>query len=208
MSLAAGDTVELRVFVVRGEQTAINVRHYQVGAVGGAGITEEQFAAHMAVLLAPRYKALIGTTAHFRGCGVRKINPLPVGLEKYSTASAGFGTVVGEAMAGQLCGLISLRTNFAGRSARGRIYVPFPTEGQSDTNGRPMGAYSALLGNLGDDLIVAQTVVSGANSATLHPTIWSRKNRVGNVVLAHIEPLKWATQRRRGDFGTPNASPI
>jgi len=168
----------------------------------------ELFADTLSTKIAPRYIALIPTTAKYNGVGARKINPLPITLEYLTAQGAGPGTVVGEALPGQIAGLISRRTNVAGKSARGRLYVPWPTEGDNTPDGLPSAQYGNRVALLSDDLLAPVTIVGGADQQTFYPTVWSRKLRQGNVVTKMVLPLRWATQRRRGSFGAPNISPV
>lgn len=207
MPMAVGDLMEVKFYCLQAEQVGINVRHYAVTAMAGAGLTELQLAIGFATLLAPKYKQLIAEGARFEGVGVRKIRPLPVSMEAFSANGSGPGTVTGDTLPRQVTGLLSLRTNEAGPRRRGRVYVPFPGEFHNAANAIPSAAYTNLLSELGDALKANASITSGANTADLRPVIWSRVGGTSADLTVVLARQKWATQRRRGSYGRPNAIP-
>lgn len=203
-----GDLYEARIVVTQGQQTSINVRHYEVTAKSGNGATDAQIASAIDTLIAGAYKALLDSVAFYRGVGVRRITPLPIGVEVSTLASSGVGTATGDSLPGQVSGLITLRTAFGGRSRRGRVYIPFPAEGDNGTTGTPTVGYNTRLGTLAAQLITSITAGGGGNDNFLIPVVYSRKFNLKTPVTTASGPFKWATQRSRGTYGRVNAPPF
>lgn len=205
MAAAVNDIYRVTVGCQWGVQAGVNVTHWFVSAIGGASVNDSDIAAHFDATFAVLYKPLIHNNSRYEGVKVQKIRPLPVSLAAISTANAGVGTGGAAALPPQVAGLISLRTAFSGRAFRGRIYLPFPGEGDNiDATGRPEVLYVNTATTLGTALVTPQVVTAGANTATLRCGIYRRSNFTINTVQAAIVRSLWATQRRRGDFGQPN----
>lgn len=203
-----GDKIEVRFFCQQEEQGSVNVRHYDIVGKAGNGVTQEAIADAMGAKFADALKDLMTPLADYRGCGVRRISPLPLTIEALSAADSGVGTVAGDPLPGQVSGIITLTTLFAGKRFRGRFYAPFPGEADNTTNGRPSTAYVtrlAILMNLLDDNVI---VTSGADSNTCMPVVRSRKFGLWTQVIECFARTRWATQRRRGNYGSPNISPL
>lgn len=209
--MAVNDIIELRVFITFGQQTSINVRHLRVHQLIAAPEPPyADVAGHYSNLLGPLYRPLLATGASYRGTGARRIFPKPPAVEQFSVLQQGAGSVTGDVLPPQTTSLITLRTADAGRRFRGRIYVPFPGEADNSFNGTPSAAYISLLGNLASFFTQDQTITVGGGSALYRHVIY---HRVGltppdTAITSTVARTVWATQRRRGGFGRPNASPI
>lgn len=206
-TLASNQVWQTRAYTVKNNQTAVNVRHWKVFTVTGSSVTDVDFAAAFEAQIAPHYKALMAQAATWAGLDVQKIDPLPLSVPLFGNTIGGSGSITGDAMPAQVCGLLSLRTNFGGKKFRGRIYLPFPGEDSSGTGGIPLPAYLAAAAVLKDDYITNLTIVGAAGSATLVPQIWHRLTRTSTDVVGGVVKGGWATQRRRGVFGKANAPP-
>lgn len=205
--LAVDDVVELRVFCTQGVQTAINVIHYVVSALGDGSGTLEDFVAVQSGKAGPVYKPALTDEAIYKGCGAKVIFPvLSASAEVYSIAAAGVGTGGAAALPKQICGVISKRTPFPGPGGTGRMYIPFPDEAFNETTTQPSAAYIALLDDIGDAMLTPEQL--GATGQTLSPILYARIGDGVSAVTSHINRPKWGTQRRRGDFGQANSSPI
>lgn len=203
-----GDLYEVRIVCNRGDQTSINVRHYLCTTKTGTGVTDLYLATQLDLTFHSAYKALMDATSSYRGTGVRRISPLPLGVENVSVANAGIGTATGTRLPSQDAGMITLRTEFGGRTRRGRIYVPFPSVSDNDAAGNPTTGYMTRLGTLAGVLIFVQGLTQGANANTFQPVIHSRKEGVNTYIRTATAIQKWATQRSRGQFGRPNPYPF
>lgn len=208
MPILQGNRVEMRIFTKVTNQTSINVRHYRCDSSLGLGADLAVAAQQISDSVAADLKAVLSVEATYRGLGLRIVRPLPAGLETLTSSSSGPGTGTGIVMPLQICGLISLRSMFSGRSGRGRFYVPFPPNSQGIAGGLPSAGYLTGLQPLA--VLLGNTITVGTvpNTSVLVPAIWQRKTDTMVDIVGFITPQKWATQRRRGSFGRPNDSPI
>lgn len=192
-------------------QLGLNVKQFQVisAAVPSAdlqgllnGISEE---------VAIKYTNLLPNVANYRGCmGVPVPNLLGVAAT-ISTTEAGPGTVAAAPLPLQVTGMVTLRTGLAGRANRGRIYVPFPTIDtyDADADPSPLPAYVALLNTLGSFFVGPNTITSPENPAEEWEIEWGLG--VGGAFRAFTSKVaraKYATQRRRGNYGRYNEMPF
>ena len=153
------------------------------------------------------------TNAQYRGLGVRKIWPHPLTVEAVSTFAGGAGNVAGDPLPFQVAGIATKKTNLPGKSFRGRVYLPFPSEASNDVDGNPTMGYGTLaqtfLAAVQLSYIISATPPAPpGDNASFTPCVWSRKLLQGTFTIAHAFKDKWATQRRRGDFGKPNTPPF
>jgi len=210
--MPVGDIFRVRIACQSVAQGSINVLHYRLASLGaGTGqpsVTEiaTQLDAHWFL----SFKALVDDAHQYRGTGVQLIFPPPPAVEGTATANAGAGHVVGgDALPKQVAGLISWRTAFAGRRYRGRSFIPFPGESDNSEQQVPTAGYVTRLATLAGKIAIPPliTSISGAN-ANLELVIWHRDSSTYTPVNNYIVRSFWATQRRRGDFGRPNAAPF
>lgn len=206
MALALGEIYMARLYCQAGVQAGINVRHYKIVAIGNPANEVDDLAVVLDNALAGLYKNLLSVNASWIGVNIQRVYPLPPTVAVGANANAGPGLVVGDILPGQTAGLISLRTAFAGRSFRGRAYIPFPSESDSQPSGVPSAAYMTSLAAIADILVQDQEFGDPANPATARPVIWSRKDTVPNDITGAVTRNGWATQRRRGFFGRANAA--
>jgi len=204
--LDVGQIIQTRVFCQLYSQVSVNVQHWRVDSIAGTphiddvpGVWEN--------LIHTLYKAMMPVQAGFRGVGASILSPLPRSIEYYSNAEAGPGVASGSPMPSQVCGMISLRTNNAGPKNRGRQYIPFPSAVFASTDESPASTYIAQLVNLAD-LQLAMTVTDGFDEAELKRIIYPGPGvNLWDVEAATAKDM-WATQRRRGDYGSLNSSPV
>lgn len=208
--LNQGDLLEGRLFCTAGDQTSVNVIHYEVISIQGGTVSQEAATDDLATHFANSYKGALCAAATYNGAGLRRITPLIPTSETFSPNGAGPGNLIGTLMPRQVCGLITKRTATPGPRGRGRFYVAFPPEEANEGNGVPtvpyVGLITALANALDDDVIAVDEV--GLGTATL------RLQLVNRLTFQHLEVTrcdpraKWATQRRRGSYGRPNVSPV
>lgn len=206
--LALNDVCRLRIACYSANQQGINVTHWKVTSVTGASQTDAQVAAAFDSTLAPRYKAAISAEARYRGVSFQRILPIPATFPQTVTTNDGVGSVAGHMMSTQTSGILSSQTEFAGAKYRGRVYIPFPSEGSNDTDGLPNAAYVTLIEDIGDELFTTIVVSVGGDSVTLTPVIYHRATGTTTKVDNFIARQKWATQRRRGSYGKTNPTPF
>jgi hypothetical protein len=208
--LLAGSHIQLEIWTRYGDQASVMRRAYRMSSPLGTGRTFGQVLTHFAALVPVVVKPLLHQSAFYAGLGIRGVKgfTLSNAAPAYDDANSGIGTGGLNPLPSQVAGLVTLVTNSAGRHGRGRVYVPFPA--QSDVSGLevPTAAYVAKLDSLGGFLDDVQTVAAGGNSVTLTPCIVNR-DLISTIDIVNFRSrTKWATQRRRGDYGPGNATPF
>lgn len=197
-----------RIVCVLSPQIGVNVLHAICTAKAGTGATDAQIAASIDTLVAANYKALIQNNATYRGVGARRIFPT-LGLESTSVASTGVGTAGANGLPLQVSGLLHIATLNATRKGRGRIYIPFPSTAAAAANGTMAAAYTVLLNALGATLSAGFSSGGGGNTNTFNWCLWHRASNTYDAWSANAQgTTKFATQRRRGDYGRQNAVPF
>lgn len=195
--MALGDILRVVRTTVNPNQTGINVMHYRISVVVAPEPSRQQIANLMHTTIGPLYIPLMSSAGALIRTSVQKIRPLPVEVAAEASTPTFAGGLTTDLLPGQVSGIITLRTAFAGRGFRGRQYIPWPTEGVSDSSGLPTNAYVLNLDALAQQLIVPLVVPNGAGSATIQPVIFRRLTAVSNDVTSAIARVTWATQRRR-----------
>lgn len=192
-------------------QVAVLTRDYLAYAVPLPPLPNMgDFAANFCAIMAPLYKALIHNGANFKGCTVHRLSgPGPFEISEQSTVGAGPGTAGTIALPKQVSGLVSFNAAFRGRSFRGRQYVPFPSAADDIGDGIPTTAYILKLLALGAALKAPISATGGGGgSIDMYPVLWHRVAMTSTFIVGTHASSAWATQRKRGDFGRTNTSPI
>lgn len=195
--LNLNDIIEVKHFCSLGNQQGINVLHYRVRAKAGAGLTDAAVAGLMSSVIGPLYKAYLPTVARYEGCRIQVVWPLPVQVAVPDTSGAGVGTIATDPLPSQAAMLAKKATTLAGRRNRGRIYLPFWGESQSDATGKPSAAAIALAATLLTAELVETIYGPGADTVTLTPILWRKGGPDYQDVVQVIIRSAWATQRRR-----------
>lgn len=206
--MPVGDIMQVTFVCHTGQQAGLNIRHYRVDAIVLPEPPIQAAADQMSSNFAAAYQALMSNQATFLGALVRRVRPLPPSSPVQGILLSGPGTVGGDILPKQTTGVITVRTALAGRANRGRIYVPFPAETNSDTAGAPTAGYVTNLTALANMHAAVFTVAAGLGSATWTPVIFHRVAGTATPVTTALARPFWGTQRRRGDFGRPNLPPI
>jgi hypothetical protein len=203
--IAVGDTLQLRIACRQAGQNGMNVLHYRVSAVVGAMdliMTRDQFD----TLAAPLYKAVMTANADYYGVAVRRLVPNP-SLEFTTSASTGPGTVAGDSAPKQASIVVTKRSATPGRGFRGRMYIPFPGDAATFSDGSPTPAYVTLVDGIALALLTNLTLISGANSVSLIPAILHRATTTVTDMVGYEVRKRFGNQRRRGDYGKVEPAP-
>jgi len=207
MPLAAGDKFEIVTYCRVAQQTALNVLMYRMSAVAGDAPTEQQIVTAFTAYIKPYYAAILSGECEFLGCSLRLATTKPFGGYYYSQNIA-FGDFTAPVMAKQTTGIISWRTALGGRPGRGRSYIPFPAETANETPGIPRTDYMTSIDALAGKLRTTGAMVfQGADTLTLVLQVYHKQPHTFTDVTHYVTPRKWATQRRRGDYGRVNQPP-
>jgi len=203
-----GDILEFAVICKSDPQISVNVLHYRTTALAGGGVGLGTLATELSALLAPLYKDLLCEEATYEGVSVRKINPVPAVPPAQAVDDDGPGTVTGESLPTQVCGIITKRTALAGRRYRGRIYLPFPGEADNTNAQTPIAAYATRAADLITVLDATQVFGAMGVTTTIQPVLWSKFYGSYTAIVKHDFRSKWANQRRRGSTGAGNVNPL
>lgn len=206
--LAAGYMCKLQAVVQDGGQVAINTFHYKVTGVGAPALTDADFAVYFDNQIAADMKAIIYNGATYKGSLCQVILPLPVTIPQIATAGAGTGTSGVNALPKQSCGLTSWKTALGGRKYRGRTYWPFMGTAMVTGDGVPSAGAQTLLANATVAVLNLTAPNVGGRSATVQLSVFHRSDGTSTPITTGLIKPAFATQRRRGDFGRLNSSPI
>jgi len=206
--IALNDILEVKVYCQCGAQAGINVRHFVCTAVDGEGADLIDVLAELATAIPTAYKDVMSNEAQYEGLSVQRISPEPASVKFFSALDAGVGDSTAHVLPTQVSGIITLTTDQAGRAKRGRMYVPFPSETHNLATGVPSGAYVALLEVIGT--IFSSVLLVGAlpDRVELGPIIHQKDTHQTTPITDATPRSRWATQRRRGAYGTPNLPPL
>lgn len=190
------------------EQVAYLRRHWTVSAIVGATGTMENLALALSAAVAPSYKGLMVNGASYRGTFVQRVSgSAPFELPVTSISGQGVGTAGATALPKQACGLISFYGASIGRRFMGRQYTPFPATADDTGSGIPTAGYVTKLDTLAATLI-STVEVPGVGDTTLVPVLWHEDLGNASQIFISRQRLRWATQRKRGDYGRTNPAPL
>lgn len=217
--LIVGDLLEWTIATHLNDQVGINVFHARVAAPLTGTPNDADTLNGLDNLAAPLWKSAMCTPTVYRGSMLRLIRAGSPFAPVVYTGNTGTGTFAGSPGPSQARGLISWQTALAGRSFRGRSYIPFPGQGANTADGLPNNGYLAVLTTI-ISLITTNPLpitVSG-QTARLIFGIYHRKPPTppatiplaGTItdISAGRRSLQWATQKRSGSFGRPNPLPF
>lgn len=203
-----GDVYEVKFASQCAGQAGINVTHWVCNTVTGGGALDTTFASVLDTAMAPLYKLVMGANATYYGVRVQRISPLPKSLPVVAAGFTGIGGAGPGCLPTQVSGIITWQSAVAGRKYRGRSYVPFPYSGAQDTVlDAPTAAYKAALQNLANGMAGPYTPATGGGTSFMLACIWHRLSATVTPITNGRANQKFATQRRRGNYGAANAYP-
>lgn len=205
-----GDIYRVRAVMQKGQQIAFNVHHYRADGVLGTEATNTEIATQISAAWHTEYKAVMDNSATYYGVDCQRVRPLPPTFPGFSTADQGLGSIaLSDLLPKQVSGIISWVTQFAGPGFRGRTYVAFPSEVDNDDDGAPQPGYVTRLVALGGKIRLPPLITGvGGGQITLGHGVYRRVLQAFNPSIFGLARPRWATQRRRGDYGRINAPPF
>lgn len=207
--VAVGDILEVKIACYCRDQLALNLVHCRMTVIPGAAPTYPKLAEGAESIWAVSVKAAINSEADFLGVTIRSVYPAPLGQEYISTLLAGTGGGAGDVLPLQVTGIVTKRTLAPGRKYRGRMYVPFPGEGDSAVTGKPNAGYLTKIDALSSILKSAATATAWGAGVTGEWIVYRRTTPLDSrAISGTTNQPKFATQRRRGSYGRPNARPF
>lgn len=127
----------------------------------------------------------------------------PVSPTLFMPQSQQFGTAGATPMPGQSCGLITRRVLRLTNANRGRVYVPFPATSAGSFDETPNAAYVSNLEDIASSLLPL-TVPLNVVGQKWSPILFNPVTTGYQPLFAWEAQPKWATQKRRGDYGKLN----
>jgi hypothetical protein len=209
--LILNDTYEVTYWVTLGAQTAALRRFYRCSALGVSPVpTDLDAADDLSGTFANVIRPLIANDALYVGASVRRVSgAIPFPIYQSSVVGTGVGGAGTVPLPKQVAGVLGLYTPFAGRTMRGRVYVPFPVEADNELQGVPSAAYVTRLASLGTFYTTPQIVTGpGTSSGTMRAVITRPPYATWGAIISSSPKPRWGTQRRRGDYGAANRAPF
>lgn len=212
-----GDIYRMDLVCQFGAQAGVNSLFFRSIAAVGQPISVVAIAEEMSLFWSAKYKLVVGNSARYYGARVIKVRPVGGEFFQASINGQGSGTAGTGMMSPATSGLISLFAQIPGKGGRCRKYIPFPSVVHNTEQGIPTAAYQALVfDNFGVSYINTKPITEGVNSEEfeyghLHipvpPEVGPPAPERWGKFYGYIVRPKWATQRRRSDFGRPNPLP-
>lgn len=208
------DILQIRVAASQNNQESLNITHWKVTSVVTGGATLAEMALALDNTWRPAYKLWYPSAVTYQGTGVKNLTP-PASLEFSNQAGTGAGTNTGNPVPTQVSGLIKKLSLMSGVSNRGRIYVGFVSTVCVDAFGEPNATAISKLGAINAAYDVSQTIVGGTGTTVLGLVIKhaiSPTNPSPGLLNTPVDRMvvstRFATQRRRGDYGKINTDPF
>jgi hypothetical protein len=205
-ALVVPNTVQVRlIWIAAGTEFAVNVLHFR----NATSVTVDQTLANNLALdvksawdTAVALGTVINSTTGISRITVRDLNTANQ-PEFGATVTAALGSGTSEILPRQVSLVVTLRTALAGRSFRGRVYVPGFTELANDSTGRA----TALAQSVADAIVrnvranfsirgLLMGVVSTRTNKLPRPT-----NIITDVTSLSVRDGVWDNQRRRNVVG-------
>jgi len=206
-----GDVFKVTFVTSCDGQLGLNVKQFRVESADVPSADLQGLLNGICDEIAIRYTNILTNTATFRGAYATPLPNLVGVAPTISTNSAGAGTAGGNPLPMQVTGIATLRTTLAGRANRGRIYVPFPPTDalENGTEQRPTVAYKNSVQSLASFFVGLNEITSPDNPAEVWEIRWGLG--VGAAFRqfdSAVARQKFATQRRRGNYGRHNEIPF
>lgn len=219
--MAVGDNWKVTICCYTPTQISLNDFFVQTLSEGANPPTAAAVAESIDIVMAPLYKPWMSSLARYRGVAVSKVSiPLPTATAGVSRDGVGTGTAV--LCPTQVSGLVGFKTAFAGRHFRGRVYPGFVDDAFKAADGSLTAPGLVVLNNLAFGFLTlwnATDIVAPFGTGVLGTTVRARIEDLPpatpptftityNRVLSAIGRSRFATQRRRGQFGKTNVVPF
>lgn len=211
ISIATNDVLRVKHFTWMQDRTqlGINVVHYKVTGISPgspANVDLVALANTFADSVDTLYVAALNTDCNFLGSEVGVIYPT-VSVSEGNDALENDGAKDSQVLPGQVTMPVTFYSASAGRSGRGRIYIPFPTEQDNAGDGAPDPVYVAECQAIADAITGLANAGDGTTTLGIQHVVWSPTYEGSSVVTRVLARGRWGTQRRRGMYGSINDLP-
>jgi hypothetical protein len=218
-ALAAGNILEFVVVCTIPDQTSETVYHAVVAAVAG-GITDADAAFSFSAQVSVPFTSWLCSYATYYGSSCRILYGVPTNRAQGDRNLTNPGLIGLPPTPSQCRGLVEYQTNLAGRSQRGRSYIPFPSSVWVTAAG-----FVTAPGLLALQTIATfwngtpRVLVRGGGSATINPIILHRGPYLPpppprpvpgtyDRIVSSTVSARFATQRKSGEWGRTNFAPF
>lgn len=212
MAIVTNNIVQVKLFTYYEEkkQVGINILHWLAQTHTGTGAKMAEFLTTLAGTWPDLIKDAMTEHAEYRGMRGQIVNAVPLPVSEDDTTDPGPGTVTGDPMPTNVCGLLTWRTQYGGRAYRGRLYSCFPAASAINAAGEPDTAFLAALNLIGDNYVNNSPLIVGVapNTATMIPVLYHREAGGATPILKYTVRNTWGQQHRRGDHGSQNPLPM
>jgi len=201
-AVATGQVIRCNFYTWIDSQLGIFGFDYKVSGITGsphlgdmaAGVQTANSAAIAACVAAGVY--VLGCKATIRVVG-------PIGIPGIATDDT-VATGLFNPMSKQTAGIIHWRCTAPAPQNRGRMYVPFPPTSAADPSGSPNASYRGLLNALAGSIFGMTTISYGGNSISGDQTVYHSATHTDSLSFIGTASFRFATQKRRGDYGKAN----
>jgi hypothetical protein len=191
-NMAIGDLYQLTVMGRCHGQTILNVLHYAITTE--VGITQlTDLVTTFRTTCEAHWRACHSAEYTLDGYLAQKIRPLPINASYEEGPLVLAGTGGAQALPTSVAAVLTKRTDLAGRSYRGRVYlsaIPTTFELDSELTGAALNVYQTLA----DDL--EQILAAGAGNA-FTPVLWRRSAELARPITQFVPRQVLRNQRRR-----------
>lgn len=208
-NLVAGDVVQCR-FIHAGPtgEEAFVIMNYVIGTITGGTIADQDFADQASMFYSSLIVTIMPSTCYYDGVIVSLPARSPQPASVKSNLGNGSGSSGSQVANTQATALISLPSGLSGQKNRGRSYLPFVTATFIGTDGFPTSGFQTLLLTIAAAFAAFQGFTVGGASATFNQVIYHAALKIWTYVYLWVAKRRFATQRRRGNYGKNRTPPI
>lgn len=199
--------VEIKAYTYLDNQLGINVHYGYLDAMTAGPVASAAGTNAISTYMAGLLKPIITSAALYLGVSVRQSGGGIAGpwATVWSKTAQGYGTGGADPLPKQATGLFTKITPIGGRSGRGRTYVPFPSTTDCEPDGNPTAAYIVKLNSYATAVSNVRPI-PGLFDIRFGLMRWNTLASF-KAVTDYSSRDRFATQRRRGDYGRVNAIP-
>lgn len=207
-TIAVGDIIKHVHWSYLSPQNAANVYYHRIGTITSGPVTDSDLASALPTQMSLDITPLMTDAAIYLGCVVQVLKPV-LQQARTSTLFATPGTAGADRLPGQVAGLIARRADTGGRRGRGRVYIPFPDEGDNSVSGRISAGYATNMDTLAQHWCQGYTLTVGASTVALEPVMYPGAGAplAPLTVTQYIVEDTWATIRSRASRGRLGQNP-
>lgn len=210
---AVNDVWEVRLYSSANNQVAVNRLHFQCISVQDLSSTLNDIASSFGHLMLPDYYNLLSEFSLYYGLALRRVYEPLVRTQTviYPLVwTGGPGGVAGDLIPGQVAGLITLKTDRAGRGSNGRLFIPWMSEDSNNDSGVVDPVFVAQMQTFGEKIVgtnALTTTIGGKPTITVQSGVFNRAAGLFRPFTAVRARAFWATHKSRSFINRGDALP-